>query len=536
MFFSQLGLSQPILRAVEHAGYTTPTPIQAQTIPPGMAGRDVLGSAQTGTGKTAAFALPILHRLSTAPIDKTVRGPHKARALVLSPTRELACQIADSFKTYGGGTHLSHTVIYGGVSQVHQERAIRAGVDIIVATPGRLMDLMDQRIVNLSSIEILVLDEADRMLDMGFIDPIRKIAAATKPSSSRQTLLFSATMPKQIVHLAHSLLRDPVRIAVDPVSSAAPKIEQGLYMVSRMQKQDLLEHLLGDAESKITRAIVFTRTKHGADKVGKKLWRIGVQAETIHGNKSQGQRKRALDRFSSGAARVLVATDVAARGLDVDNISHVFNFDLPVEPEAYVHRIGRTGRAGAVGTAISFCDVEERGALRDIERMTGKKIPLRPTPALAVRAPWRDHAEATVAHPQPREHHEPRHAPRAEAPVHRERTEPRNGHQRPAPSGKPNTRPDGSAFREGHRSAAGHGHRPHANQSPGPRDGGPSREGHHGHGSRSDTHHTGGGPRKQSRSKGPGGHQGAKSSAKRRGKRVVWKGLKAKRGRGPVAP
>ncbi len=375
MLFSQLGLSQPILRAVEQEGYTTPTPIQAQTIPHAIAGRDVLGTARTGTGKTAAFALPILQRLSTAVIDKTKRGPRKARALILSPTRELAVQIEESFKTYGKGTHLSHVVIYGGVSQRHQERAVNAGVDIIVATPGRLMDLMEQRIVDLSGIEIFVLDEADRMLDMGFIQPIRRIAATIK-TASRQTLLFSATMPKEIVSLANSLLRDPVKIAVDPLSSAAPLIEQRLYMVQKNIKQSLLEHLLADPEHKISRALVFTRTKHGADKVGVKLWRAGIQAEIIHGNKSQNQRKRALDRFTSGAARVLVATDVAARGLDVDDISHVFNFDLPVEAEAYVHRIGRTGRAGATGIAVSFCDGEERGTLRDIERLTGKKIPV----------------------------------------------------------------------------------------------------------------------------------------------------------------
>jgi ATP-dependent RNA helicase RhlE len=425
MLFSQLGLSQPILRALEQEGYSAPTPIQAQTIPHAVAGRDVLGSARTGTGKTAAFALPILHRLSTAAIDKTHRGPRKARALILSPTRELACQIADSFTSYGRGTHLSHTVIYGGVSQRHQERAIRGGVDVIVATPGRLMDLMEQRIVDLSAIEIFVLDEADRMLDMGFIQPIRRIASAIKPGANRQTLLFSATMPKEIVHLANSLLRDPVKIAVDPVSSAVPKIQQALYMVPRQTKQALLEHLLADPAAKVTRALIFTRTKHGADKVGKKLWQVGIQAETIHGNKSQSQRKRALDRFSSGAARVLVATDVAARGLDVDDISHVFNFDLPVEPEAYVHRIGRTGRAGAEGVALSFCDSEERGSLRDIERLTGTKIAIRETPAVTARPAWREHAEATAGsapfadhasrpqrpHPQPSKQNTHRNAP-----------------------------------------------------------------------------------------------------------------------------
>ncbi len=452
MPFAQLGLSKPILRALAQEGYSSPTPIQAQTIPQAIAGKDILGSARTGTGKTAAFALPILHRLSAAIVDKTHRGPHKARALILSPTRELAAQIGESFQAYGQDSHLSHTVIFGGVSQHHQEKALRRGVDIIVATPGRLIDLMEQRIVDLSAIEILVLDEADRMLDMGFIQPIRRIAAATKPGANRQTMLFSATMPKEIVHLAHSLLRDPVKIAVDPVSSAVPKIEQFLYMVSRHDKQALLEHLLADPEAKITRAIVFTRTKHGADKVCTKLWRAGVQAEAIHGNKSQPQRKRALERFSSGAARVLVATDVAARGLDVDNISHVFNFDLPVEPEAYVHRIGRTGRAGATGMSLSFCDGEERSTLRDIERLTGKKIPLRETPKLAARPAWREHAEvATRPHHPP--HQPPNHAPR-HPPQHAPKHAPRHGTNQP------------SEHKPRHPASSGHGKSHSRPQSP----------------------------------------------------------------------
>ncbi len=410
MHFSELGLSSVILRALEQEGYSSPTPIQRQTIPAGLAGRDVLGCAQTGTGKTAAFALPILQRLAAAPVDKTRRGPRRARALILSPTRELAAQIAESFATYGSGLHLEHAVVFGGVSQFHQERALRRGVDIIVATPGRLIDLMDQRIADLSGVEIFVLDEADRMLDMGFINPIRKIAAAV-PAGGRQTLLFSATMPREIVHLAHSLLRDPVKVSVNPESAGAPKIEQGVFMVSRHSKLALLEHLLGaedrglgagaektdgakrDAESagrgraasSVARALVFTRTKRGAERVGKQLARAGISSDTIHGNKSQPQRKRALARFATGQARVLVATDVAARGLDVDQISHVFNFDLPDEPEAYVHRIGRTGRAGATGIALSFCDGEERGLLRDIERLLGKPIAVRATPAVTPR-------------------------------------------------------------------------------------------------------------------------------------------------------
>lgn len=411
MQFSELNLSQPILRALAHEGYTTPTPIQQQAIPHALAGSDVLGSAQTGTGKTAAFAIPILQRLGAAAMDKSKRGPQRCRALVLSPTRELAGQIADSFAAYGRETGLTHTVIYGGVSQVHQERALRRGIDIIVATPGRLLDLMQQRLVDLSGVEVLVLDEADRMLDMGFIDPIRRIAAAT-PSreKGRQTLLFSATMPRPIVQLANSLLKDPVRIAVDPVSSTAGRIEQAAYMVTTSGKQALLESLLADPT--VERALVFSRTKHGAERIGRRLERAGIATATIHGNKNQNQRQRALNQFRmtcSRRARVLVATDVAARGLDVDGITHVFNFDLPMEAEAYVHRIGRTGRAGAAGIALSFCAPDERSMLRQIERLTGKSIQMR----TADNVP----AAATEERPsQPRrEHTPPRKAPAAKA-------------------------------------------------------------------------------------------------------------------------
>ncbi len=401
----------------------------------------MLGCAQTGTGKTAAFALPIIQRLAAAVPDKTHRGPKKARALILSPTRELAEQIAQSFGVYGRESGLNHTVIFGGVSQLHQERSLSRGADIIVATPGRLLDLMDQRIVDLSGIQVLVLDEADRMLDMGFIQPIRQIASAIK-ALGRQTLLFSATMPKAIQHLAASLLRDPVRVSVTPVSSAAPLIEQGVFMIDRNSKQSLLEALLrGEAKldgPEITRAIVFTRTKHGADKVGKKLSRSGVIAETIHGNKAQNQRRKALDRFKTGRARVLVATDVAARGLDVDDISHVFNFDIPVEAEAYVHRIGRTGRAGSTGIAISFCDREERGLLREIERLMGKQIQVRPPVALPrqeAAAPLESDSDNErsrnhrPAHAAPASHRSPYAAPRS--PAHRPSPAPlpAHGHQ-----------------------------------------------------------------------------------------------------------
>jgi ATP-dependent RNA helicase RhlE len=368
--FAEIGLCAPVLKALTDEGYTVPTPIQAQAIPPLMAGHDMLGCAQTGTGKTAAFALPILHRLQAMPRDKSQRGPHLPKVLVLSPTRELATQIGESFAAYGRHTSVSGTIIFGGVSQGRQVRAIRAGVDVLVATPGRLIDLLEQGEVDLSQINILVLDEADRMLDMGFIAPIRKIVS--KLHAERQTMLFSATMPKEIVRLADSLLKNPVKVSVTPVSSAAPKIEQSLYMVPKMTKPAMLIHLL--EESKVQRAVVFTKTKHGADRLQKRLVRAGVSATAIHGNKAQNQRDRALLGFKTGKVRVLVATDVAARGLDVDAISHVFNFDLPMDPEAYVHRIGRTGRAGATGIAISFCDREERGLMRDIERLTGKKF------------------------------------------------------------------------------------------------------------------------------------------------------------------
>jgi ATP-dependent RNA helicase RhlE len=368
MDFASIPLSAVLHQALAEEGYTTPTPIQAKAIPPILEGRDMLGCAQTGTGKTAAFALPILHRLMNATVDKTKRGPKLPRALVLSPTRELATQIAESFQTYGRYTNMTGTVVFGGVSQFHQVKALQRGIDILVATPGRLMDL---GYINLSAIEVFVLDEADRMLDMGFIQPIRQISKSLP--AKKQTLLFSATMPKEIVHLAESLLRDPVRVSVTPVGSTVQLIEQSVYMVPRFKKQSLLHHLIG--EHKIQRAVVFTRTKHGADKVAQKLLRAGITAEAIHGNKAQNKRQRSLDAFKSGQARILVATDVAARGLDVDGITHVFNFDLPNEPEAYVHRIGRTGRAGAKGIAMSFCDSDERFFLKQIERLTGKALP-----------------------------------------------------------------------------------------------------------------------------------------------------------------
>ena len=373
--FSELSLAQPIQTALTEEGYTTPTPIQALAIPPVLEGRDVLGLAQTGTGKTAAFALPIIHRLLSAKPDKSRRGPRSPRALILSPTRELATQIAESFKSYGRHSGLRGCIIFGGVKQFRQVRQLQSGVDIIVATPGRLMDLMHQGYVDLRSIEVFTLDEADRMLDMGFIEPIRRIAEDLP--EERQSLMFSATMAPPIAKLASSLLRDPVRVEVAPAERTELRIEQSLHMVSGKDKPALLEQMLADEA--VRRAVVFTRTKRGADSLSKRLVQSGVSAESIHGNKSQGQRDRALDAFRAGRARVLVATDVAARGLDVDGITHVFNFHLPNEPEAYVHRIGRTGRAGAAGVAVSFCDPDERAYLRAIEKFTGQRIgPERP--------------------------------------------------------------------------------------------------------------------------------------------------------------
>ena len=365
MNFDQLALIGPLLRAVTAEGYTVPTPIQAQAIPPLLAGRDLCGTAQTGTGKTAAFALPILQRLAAGP------GRGGIRALVLSPTRELAAQIGDSFASYGRFLRIRHAVIFGGVGQSAQERALRAGVDVLIACPGRLLDLIGQGLVRFDTLEVFVLDEADRMLDMGFLPDVRRVIA--RLPRERQTLLFSATMPKDIEELTRSILRDPVRVSVVPPATTADRIRQSVRFVEKAQKRDALERILRDP--RITRAIVFTRTKHGANKVAESLTRANIGAEAIHGNKSQNARERALGNFRRGTTRVLVATDIAARGIDVDGVSHVINFDLPEVPETYVHRIGRTARAGADGEAISLCDSEERGLLRDIERLTRVRIP-----------------------------------------------------------------------------------------------------------------------------------------------------------------
>ncbi len=366
MQFTDLGLASPLLRSVRSAGYEAPTPIQREAIPPALKGRDVLGCAQTGTGKTAAFALPVLQHL-----DATAGDEPELRALVLTPTRELAIQIGESFATYGKGLDLWHTVIFGGVSDKPQIAELRRGVDALVATPGRLLDLMQQGYVKLDRIEVFVLDEADRMLDMGFLPDVKRIIA--KLPKKRQTLFFSATMPPDIRALADSLLTDPVSVAVTPVSSTAERIEQHLYFVDKKDKPRLLVHLL-KSDPSIQHTLVFTRTKHGANRVVQQLDKAGLRAAAIHGNKSQGARERAMNGFRSGELRLLIATDIAARGIDVEGITHVINYDLPNVPETYVHRIGRTGRAGAAGVALSFCEAEERPYLVDIERLTKQHL------------------------------------------------------------------------------------------------------------------------------------------------------------------
>jgi len=379
MPFKTLRLIQPLLNAVQSEGYTIPTAIQQEAIPYVLEGRDLLGCAQTGTGKTAAFALPILQRLhghATTPKSSGRAGAashsRPIRALILTPTRELAAQIGESFRVYGQHVGLRHTVIFGGVKQGPQTHALHRGVDILVATPGRLLDLLNQRLLSLHDVEIFVLDEADRMLDMGFIHDIRRVIAQLP--ARRQTLMFSATMPREIRALAETILQKPVQVKVAGKSPAADTVKQALYFVDPPSKPALLEHLLQDAQ--ITRALVFTRTKHGADKVVRRLGRAAIVAEVIHSNKSQNARMRALANFKAGKTRVLVASDIAARGLDVENISHVFNYDLPNVAETYVNRIGRTGRAGARGQAISFCSEEQRDDLREIERLLGEAIPV----------------------------------------------------------------------------------------------------------------------------------------------------------------
>lgn len=365
--FADLGIAEPLCRTLADQNYIHPTPIQAQSIPALLEGRDLLGLAQTGTGKTAAFALPILQKLTA---DRARPGPKEARAVILAPTRELAMQISKSFETYGKGARLRQAVVFGGVNQFRQVRAMSGGVDILVATPGRLLDLMNQKHVNLGRTSILVLDEADRMLDMGFVRDVRKIIAAMP--KQRHSLLFSATMPKSIEHLADEILNDPVRVEVTPEVVTVDRIDQRVMHVDGKRKRELLAKLLEDTD--LSRVIVFTRTKHCANRVSEQLEKSGVPSEAIHGNKSQGARQRALDNFRNGKARILVATDIAARGIDVTGITHVINYELPNEPESYVHRIGRTARAGKSGIALSFCDSAERAHLKSIERLTKRQL------------------------------------------------------------------------------------------------------------------------------------------------------------------
>ncbi|MEO5890601.1 MAG: DEAD/DEAH box helicase [Ferruginibacter sp.] len=370
MPFRKLELIEPILKALAEEGYTTPTPIQQQSIPLVLERRDLLGCAQTGTGKTAAFAIPILQILHQE--KEQERGRKQIKALILTPTRELAIQIDESFAAYGKYTSLTHAVIFGGVSQLHQTNQLRNGVDILVATPGRLLDLMSQGFIGLQQLKIFVLDEADRMLDMGFIHDVKRVII--KLPAKRQTLFFSATMPPEIQTLANVLLTNPAKVAVTPVSSTVDAIDQSLFLVDKNNKPGLLLYLLKN--EKIVTALVFTRTKHGADKVVKILHKENITAAAIHGNKSQNARQHALNSFKEGKLRVLVATDIAARGIDIDELTHVINFELPNVPETYIHRIGRTGRAGNTGIAFSFCDGEERDELRDIQKLIGKNIPV----------------------------------------------------------------------------------------------------------------------------------------------------------------
>jgi len=370
MLFENLNLIEPILRALKTEGYTKPTPIQEQAIPVIFENRDILGCAQTGTGKTAAFAIPIIQMIHEEQKNKSERK--LIRSLILTPTRELAIQIGESFSAYGRYTGLRYAVVFGGVPQRTQTNVLRAGVDILIATPGRLLDLIKQKYINLSHIRLFVLDEVDRMLDMGFIDDVRKVILNLP--EKRQTLFFSATMPSDILKLANTILKNPVKIAVTPVSSTVDSIKQSLYFVEKKDKKSLLIHLLQNKS--INSALVFTQTKHGADKVTNVLNKAGILAEAIHGNKSQQARQRALNNFKIRKTRVLVATDIASRGIDVEELSHVINYELPNIAETYVHRIGRTGRAGLSGVALSFCDVEEQEYLTDIYKLISKPIPV----------------------------------------------------------------------------------------------------------------------------------------------------------------
>ena len=417
MDFSELQLIRPLLRAVEEAGYTSPSPIQRKAIPPVLAGRDLLGCAQTGTGKTAAFALPILQRLSrTQPAEKGIR------ALILTPTRELALQIDECFAAYGKYLKVSHTVIFGGVGQAPQVAALQKGAQVLTACPGRLNDLIGQGFVDLSKLEVFVLDEADRMLDMGFIHDVKKVIRQLP--AKRQNLLFSATMPKEIEQLAAGILQKPVSVKVDPPSSTVDRIDQSLYRVAKADKKRLLALLLADPSVK--NALVFSRTKHGANAIAAFLTKQGIEAAAIHGNKSQSARVAALEGFKSGRLKALVATDIAARGIDISELSHVFQLDLPEVPETYVHRIGRTGRAGAEGTAVAFCSPEEEEYLAAIEKLIRKKIPVRETPALP--RPAQQEAARSAPTPAPA----PRKEPKAEPPAQQREEEKMEQNEKPA--------------------------------------------------------------------------------------------------------
>ncbi len=399
MKFDDLNIIPAILKALNKENYTAPTPIQEESIPAVLAGRDLLGCAQTGTGKTAAFAVPIIQLLSKKQSRPNARRP--IRSLILTPTRELALQISDNIQAYSQYTDLRCSVIVGGVSQKGQERSLTQGADIVIATPGRLIDLINQQLIDLQHVEILVLDEADRMLDMGFIQDVKKIIA--KMPDKRQTLFFSATMPPEISRLVKSLLVNPVKVEITPVSSTVDRIKQSVYLLDKGNKQKQLNGLLQDQS--IASALVFTRTKHGADRVVRELTKVKIPAQAIHGNKSQNARQMALSNFKSGATRVLVATDIAARGIDIEELSHVINFNLPNIPETYVHRIGRTGRAGLSGTAISFCDVEEIPYLKDIEKLIGKTIPEvkdHPYPMLITTPPLKAEQPSIKANPRNR--------------------------------------------------------------------------------------------------------------------------------------
>jgi ATP-dependent RNA helicase RhlE len=467
--FSDLGLAAPLLRALATIGHTTPTPIQSGAIPSLLDGRDLIGIAQTGTGKTAAFGLPMLQRLTATPAP---RRPMRPRALILAPTRELASQISDSLKQLAqhlGGVRIA--VVFGGVGYRPQTDALKRGVDILVACPGRLLDLVEQRACDLSGVEILVLDEADRMLDMGFIHAIRRIVAIVP--KVRQTLLFSATMPAEIAGLAKAYLSNPERVEVTPQATTVEKIDQQVIHIDHARKSALLAHLLGDAGW--SRTIVFTRTKHGANRVAERLEKQGIAASAIHGNKSQTAREKALAGFRAGDLRVLVATDLAARGIDVQAISHVVNFDLPNEPESYVHRIGRTARAGASGTAIAFCAPDERSMLKAIERTTRQAIPVLALPAFAMPAGPQTPAGARDDDRRDR-------GPRRQ---------PRNGH------GKSHAQARSNSHGKGH--AKGHAQKPASQPKPAPRHHAPSRSHGGGGGSLSDIGFLRASPRGQDR-------------------------------------